>query len=119
MLFGNDNSKVKLSINILKYLNALNSRKNEYYFLNVDRTNKLNKLITKNLIKIKFSIFEKKLKKNEYDWLNIDLLGKILIDINMRECADIGKSYIDFFSQSKTSNEILRIVKLLIKKIKD
>ena len=69
VLFGNDNSKVKLSINILKYLNALNNKKNEYHFLNLDRANKLDKFISKNLIKIKFYNFEKKLQKNEYDWL--------------------------------------------------
>tara|TARA_B100000959_G_C14905779_1_gene592906 strand:- start:484 stop:1287 length:804 start_codon:yes stop_codon:yes gene_type:complete len=69
VIFGNDNSKINVSINILKYLNSINNKNNEYYFFNTDTSNKLNKYIKKNLLKINFSNLEKKTKKNEYDWL--------------------------------------------------
>ena len=68
VIFGNDNSKINVSIDILKYLNSMNNN-NEYYFYNIDKSNELNKYIKKNLLNIKFSELEKKTKKNEYDWL--------------------------------------------------
>lgn len=69
VIFGNDNSKINVSINILNFLNSINNKKNEYYFLSVDKSSKLNKYINKNLLKIKFHDLEKKIKKNEYNWL--------------------------------------------------
>ena len=51
---------INLSSNILKFLNSINNKKDEYYFLNTDNSNKLNKYINKNLLKIKFDDLEKK-----------------------------------------------------------
>ena len=53
VIFGNDNSKINVSIDILKYLNSMNNN-NEYYFYNIDKSNELNKYIKKNLLNIKF-----------------------------------------------------------------
>ncbi len=69
VIFGNDNSKINVSTDILKYLNSLNDKNNEYYFCNIDKSKKLNKYIQKNLLNISFSVLEKKIKNNEYDWL--------------------------------------------------
>ena len=69
VVIGKDNSKINVSIDILKYLNSMNDKNNEYYFFNADKSNKLNKYIKKNLLNIEFSVLEKKIKKNEYDWL--------------------------------------------------
>ena len=69
VIFGNDNSEINVSSNILKFLNSINNKKDEYYFLNTDNSNKLNKYINKNLLKIKFDDLEKKIEKNEYNWL--------------------------------------------------
>lgn len=69
VIFGNDNSEINVSVKILKYLNSMNDKDNEYYFYNTDKSNKLNKYIKKNLLKIKFNDLEKKIKKNDYDWL--------------------------------------------------
>jgi hypothetical protein len=69
VIYGDDNSKINVSADILKYLNSLNDKNNEYYFCNTDKSKKLNKYIQKNLLNISFSVLEKKIKKNEYDWL--------------------------------------------------
>ena len=50
--------------------------------------------------------------------LNLNLLGKIPIEIKIREGADTGKPYIEFFSDNETSNEIMNIAKRITKKIK-
>ena len=50
--------------------------------------------------------------------LNLNLLGKIPIEINIREGADTGKPYIEFFSDNETSNEIMNIAKRITEKIK-
>jgi ATP-binding protein involved in chromosome partitioning len=50
--------------------------------------------------------------------LNLNLLGKIPIEIKIREGADTGKPYIEFFSDNKTSNEIMNIAKRITEKIK-
>ena len=50
--------------------------------------------------------------------LNLNLLGKIPIEIKIREGADTGKPYIEFFSDNKTSNEIMNIAKKITEKIK-
>ena len=71
VIIGKDNSKINVSIDILKYLNSMNDKNNEYYFFNADKSKKLNKYIKKNLLNIEFSVLEKKIKKNEYDWLLI------------------------------------------------
>ena len=77
VIYGDDNSKINVSADILKYLNSLNDKNNKYYFFNTDKSNKLNKYIKKNLLKISFSYLEKKVKKNEYDWLLSIWSGKI------------------------------------------
>ena len=63
VIYGDDNSKINVSADILKYLNSLNDKNNEYYFCNTDKSNKLNKYIQKNLLNISFSVLEKKNKK--------------------------------------------------------
>ena len=50
--------------------------------------------------------------------LNLNLLGKIPIEIKIREGADTGKPYIEFFSDNKTSHEIMNIAKRITEKIK-
>lgn len=50
--------------------------------------------------------------------LNLNLLGKIPIEIKIREGADTGKPYIEFFSDNETSNEIMNIAKRITEKIK-
>jgi len=50
--------------------------------------------------------------------LNLNLLGKIPIEIKIREGADTGKPYIEFYSDNKTSNEIMNIAKRITEKIK-
>ena len=50
--------------------------------------------------------------------LNLNLLGKIPIDIKIREGADTGKPYIEFFSDNETSNEIMNIAKRITEKVK-
>jgi len=50
--------------------------------------------------------------------LNLNLLGKIPIEIKIREGADTGKPYIEFFSDNKTSNEIMNIAKRITEKVK-
>ena len=50
--------------------------------------------------------------------LNLNLLGKIPIEIKIREGADTGKPYIEFYSDNETSNEIMNIAKRIAEKIK-
>ena len=50
--------------------------------------------------------------------LNLNLLGKIPIEIKIREGADTGKPYIEFYSDNETSNEIMNIAKRITEKIK-
>lgn len=50
--------------------------------------------------------------------LNIELLGKISIEIGLREGADNGKPYVEFFEEKKLSKEIIRIAKKISEKIK-
>lgn len=69
VIFGHDNSKINLTIDILKYLQSINDKNNEYFFFNENKSNKLNKYIKKNLLNIKFSNLEKNTTKNEYHWL--------------------------------------------------
>ena len=63
-------------------------------------------------------LFGKNGAENMSKNLNIELLGKIPIEIKIREGADTGKQYIEFFSDNNTSNEIMNIAKRIIKKIK-
>ena len=69
VIFGNDDSEVNLSIDILKYLNSLNDKYNKYFFYNMSKSDELNKYVKNNLLNVKFSTLEKKIKKNDYDWL--------------------------------------------------
>jgi ATP-binding protein involved in chromosome partitioning len=50
--------------------------------------------------------------------LNIELLGKIPIEIGLREGADNGNPYVEFFDSSKTAKEIIKIAKKISEKIK-
>ena len=50
--------------------------------------------------------------------LNIDMLGNIPIEIKIREGADTGKPYIEFFGDNNISNEIMNIAKRITEKIK-
>ena len=50
--------------------------------------------------------------------LNIKLLGKIPIEIGLREGADNGKPYVEFFDNSKTSLAIIEIAKKISEKFK-
>jgi len=50
--------------------------------------------------------------------LNIELLGKIPIEIDLREGADNGKPYVEFFDDSRTASAIIEIAKKITKKIK-
>ena len=63
-------------------------------------------------------IFGKDGAKNMSTNLNIDLLGSIPIEIGLREGADNGKPYVEFFENSKTSKEIINITKKITEKIK-
>ena len=47
-----------------------------------------------------------------------NLLGKIPIEIGLREGADNGKPYVEFFEDSKTSKEIIEIAKKIVEKVK-
>jgi ATP-binding protein involved in chromosome partitioning len=46
--------------------------------------------------------------------LNIPLLGTIPIEIKLREGADNGKPYIEFFSDDETGKKITEIAKNII-----
>ena len=50
--------------------------------------------------------------------LNLNLLGKIPIEIKIREGADTGKPYIEFYNDNETSNEIMNIAKRITEKVK-
>jgi ATP-binding protein involved in chromosome partitioning len=50
--------------------------------------------------------------------LNIELLGKIPIEIGLREGADNGKPYVEFFDDSKTAVAIIKIAEKISEKIK-
>ena len=50
--------------------------------------------------------------------LGIELLGKIPIEIDLREGADNGKPYVEFFDGSRTASAIIEIAKKITKKIK-
>ena len=63
-------------------------------------------------------IFGKDGAENMSKNLNIDLLGKIPIEIGLREGADNGKPYVEFFEDSKTSKEIIEIAKKIVEKFK-
>ena len=63
-------------------------------------------------------IFGKDGAENMSKNLQIDLLGKIPIEIGLREGADNGKPYVEFFEDSKTSKEIIEIAKKIIEKVK-
>lgn len=91
VIVGNDNSNIKVSERIVKYLNSKNN-KNQYFFLLTSNSKKLKKNIKKNIINIKFSNFEKRLKNHEFDWLlNIwsskifkkDFLKKFRYNLNL------------------------------------
>jgi ATP-binding protein involved in chromosome partitioning len=49
--------------------------------------------------------------------LNIELLGKIPIEIGLREGADNGKPYVEFFNDSKIAGVIIEIAKKISEKI--
>ena len=63
-------------------------------------------------------IFGKDGAENMSKNLKIDLLGKIPIEIGLREGADNGKPYVEFFENSKTSKEIIEIAKKITEKVK-
>ena len=63
-------------------------------------------------------IFGKDGAENMSKNLNIDLLGKIPIEIGLREGADNGKPYVEFFENSNTSKEIIKIAKKITEKVK-
>jgi len=63
-------------------------------------------------------IFGKDGAENMSKNLKIDLLGKIPIEIGLREGADNGKPFVEFFENSKTSKEIIEIAKKITEKIK-
>ena len=50
--------------------------------------------------------------------LNIDLLGTIPIEIGLREGADHGDPYTEFFEDSVAGKEIINIAKKISEKIK-
>ena len=50
--------------------------------------------------------------------LGIELLGKIPIENGLREAADNGKPYVEFFENNKTARAIIEIAKKITKKIK-
>ena len=54
-----------------------------------------------------------KMSKN----LNIDLLGTIPIEIGLREGADKGKPYVEFFHEKKTGKKIINIAKKILEKV--
>jgi len=68
VIIGDDKSNIRVSENIIKYLNSIN-KNNEYHFFISDNSKNLKKLIKKNIIKKNFIELEKNLKVNEYDWL--------------------------------------------------
>jgi ATP-binding protein involved in chromosome partitioning len=59
-------------------------------------------------------IFGKDGAKNMSKNLNIDLLGAIPIEVGLREGADNGKPYTEFFESSNTGKKIINIAKKII-----
>ena len=60
-------------------------------------------------------IFGKDGAENMSKNLKIDLLGKIPIEIGLREGADNGKPYVEFFEKEEISNKIIDIAKQILK----
>ncbi len=65
-----------------------------------------------------YFIFGKDGAKNMSKNLNIDLLGAIPIEIGLREGADHGDPYAEFFEDSVAGKEIINIAKKISEKIK-
>ena len=63
-------------------------------------------------------IFGKDGAKNMSKNLNIDLLGAIPIEIGLREGADHGDPFTEFFEDSDTAKKIITIAKKISEKIK-
>ncbi len=63
-------------------------------------------------------IFGKDGAKNMSENLNINLLGAVPIEIGLREGADNGKPYTEFFDSSDTAKEIINIAKKISETIK-
>ena len=63
-------------------------------------------------------IFGKDGAKNMSENLNIDLLGAIPIEIGLREGADHGDPFTEFFEDSDTAKKIITIAKKISEKIK-
>ena len=63
-------------------------------------------------------IFGKDGAKNMSENLNINLLGVVPIEIGLREGADNGKPYTEFFDSNDTAKEIINIAKKISEAIK-
>ena len=63
-------------------------------------------------------IFGKDGAKNMSENLNINLLGVVPIEIGLREGADNGKPYTEFFESNDTAKEIINIAKKISEAIK-
>ena len=63
-------------------------------------------------------IFGKDGAKNMSENLNINLLGVVPIEIGLREGADNGKPYTEFFESNDTAKEIINIAKKISETIK-
>ena len=63
-------------------------------------------------------IFGKDGAKNMSENLNINLLGVVPIEIGLREGADNGKPYAEFFESNDTAKEIINIAKKISETIK-
>jgi ATP-binding protein involved in chromosome partitioning len=63
-------------------------------------------------------IFGKDGAKNMSENLNISLLGTVPIEIGLREGADNGKPYTEFFDSNDTAKEIINIAKKISETIK-
>ena len=66
----------------------------------------------------KHFIFGKDGAKNMSENLNINLLGTVPIEIGLREGADNGKPYTEFFDSNDTAKEIINIAKKISEAIK-
>ena len=66
----------------------------------------------------KHFIFGKDGAKNMSENLNISLLGTVPIEIGLREGADNGKPYTEFFDSNDTAKEIINIAKKISETIK-
>ena len=65
-----------------------------------------------------YFIFGKDGAKNMSENLNINLLGVVPIEIGLREGADNGKPYTEFFDSNDTAKEIINIAKKISEAIK-